>query len=230
MLVLDASKSIGAASTQVKAAATTLVNAFKDTNTRVGITSFAGGPIQVQPLVDDTSDSAAVTGALGSTIAAYTPSTAEGTNWEAGIRTASQLFTTAGARAGVTQLMIVVTDGAPNYYLNGAGVPVAGTNYPSASQDSMQAAADRANIFKAAGGRMPASVSAATSATVGATTRISYLERISQYAVQLTPVTRTPIPRRPTYAPVGQTADPVGTTNPITATRTRRSTRRRPTR
>jgi Mg-chelatase subunit ChlD len=219
MLVLDASKSIATAgaTADVKAAANTLVQALKDTNTRVGITTFGRGPIGVQALVDDTADTAAASGALGAAIAAYTPDTVEGTNWEAGIRTASQLFTTAGKRAGVTQLMIVVTDGAPNYYLNADGVPVAGTSYPSASKDAKDEAMDRTNLFKAGGGSVLGIGVGSDFATAGATTRISYLEQLSQYAVQLTP--GDPLadpPVAPTYAPVGRTSGPTNLTNPVT--------------
>lgn len=220
MLVLDASKSIATSNStaDVKAAASTLVTALKDTNTRVGITSFGRGPIEVQPLVDDTSDSAAATGALGAAIAAYTPDTVEGTNWEAGIRTASQLFSTAGKRAGVTQLMIVVTDGAPNYYLDANGTPVAGTSYPSASNDAMTQAMNRTNLFKSNPGTRVLGIGVGSDfSAAGATTRISYLEHLSQYAVQLTPGDPNAVPPvAPTFAPVGRTSGPVTSINPVT--------------
>lgn len=220
MLVLDASKSIATSNStaDVKAAAATLVAALKDTNTRVGITSFGRGPIEVQPLVDDTSDSAAPTGALGSAIAAYTPDTVEGTNWEAGVRTAAQLFSTAGKRAGVTQLMIVVTDGAPNYYLDANGVPVAGSSYPSASADAMTQAMNRTNLFKSNPGTRVLGIGVGNDfSAAGATTRISYLEHLSQYAVQLTPGDpNAQPPVLPTYAPVGRTSGPTDKINPVT--------------
>ncbi|MFN8159048.1 MAG: vWA domain-containing protein [Candidatus Nanopelagicales bacterium] len=218
MLVLDASKSIATSNStaDVKAAASTLVTALKDTNTRVGITSFGRGPIEVQPLVDDTSDSAAATGALGAAIAAYTPDTVEGTNWEAGIRTASQLFATAGKRAGVTQLMIVVTDGAPNYYLDASGAPVAGSSYPSASLDAMTQAMNRTNQFKQPGGTRVLGIGVGSDfSTGGATTRISYLEHLSQYAVLLSGDPNA-VPPTAVYAPVGKTSGPTNVINPVT--------------
>lgn len=220
MLVLDASKSIATSKStaDVKAAATTLVAALKDTNTRVGITSFGRGPIEVQPLVDDTADSAAATGALGAAIAAYTPDTVEGTNWEAGIRTASQLFTTAGKRAGVTQLMIVVTDGAPNYYLDANGAPIAGTSYPNASADAMTQAMNRTNLFKSNPGTRVLGIGVGTDfSAAGATTRISYLEHLSQYAVLLSGDPNA-VPSTAVYAPVGKTSGPTDKINPTTIT------------
>lgn len=214
VLVLDAGTSVATsgATADVKASATALVDAFKDTNSRVGITSFASNTILNQGLVYDTADSAASTGALGAAIAAYTPSSVRGTNWEAGIKAATAQFDTAGTRAGVQQLMIVVTDGTPNQYFSDAAgtVVVNGSNYPSASSDAMTAAMDRANVFKQNGGRMLGIGVGSNFSSGIATTLISYLEHLSQYAVQLT------AGPPPTFAPVGQTAGPNGVNNPTT--------------
>jgi Mg-chelatase subunit ChlD len=206
VLVLDASKSIATSSStaDVKSAAATLVAAFKDTNTRVGITTFASSTISAQPLVDDNADNAAT---LSAAVAAYAPSTAEGTDWEAGVAKGTALFTDGGKRPGVQQLMIVVTDGAPNKYIDASGTPVQGVNYPSPSLDAVTPAVDRANLFKAAGGRVLGIGVGTDFAATGAATRISYLERLSQYAIQ----------NNPDYSTIpGQVAGPTSVTNPTT--------------
>ena len=206
VLVLDASRSIGTSGStaDVKAAAATLVAAFKDTNTRVGITTFASDVIASQGLVDDNADNAAT---LAASIAAYAPVTVEGTNWEAGVNAANNVFL-GHDRTGVQKLMIVVTDGAPNkYYSSGASAVVTGTGYPNPSLDAVTPAVDRANLFKASGGRVLGIGVGTDFATTGATQRISYLERISQYA--------SPPPSN--YGTVaGQTAGPTSVTNPVT--------------
>jgi hypothetical protein len=205
VLVLDASKSIATSGStaDVKAAAATLVAAFKDTNTRVGITTFASSVLSAQALVDDNTDNAAT---LNAAIAAYTPSTAEGTDWEAGVGRAHAIFTAGTKRTGVQQLMIVVTDGAPNKYVDVNGTPVPGANYPSPSLDAVNPAVDRGNLFKANGGRILGIGVGTDFAAAGAATRISYLERLSQYAGT-------------GYGTVpGQTAGPTTVINPVTGT------------
>ena len=205
VLVLDASKSIATSGStaDVKAAAATLVSAFKDTNTRVGITTFASSVLSAQALVDDNTDNAAT---LNAAIAAYAPSTVEGTDWEAGVGRANAIFAAGLKRTGVQQLMIVVTDGAPNKYVDVNGTPVPGANYPSPSLDAVNPAVDRGNLFKANGGRILGIGVGADFAAAGAATRISYLERLSQYAGT-------------GYGTVpGQTAGPTGVINPVTGT------------
>ena len=211
VLVLDASKSIATskppATPDVKAAAATLVAAFKDTNTRVGITTFASSILSSQALVDDNADNAAT---LASSIAAYAPSTVEGTDWEAGVARGTAIFSAGGKRAGVQQLMIVVTDGAPNKYVDAGGNPVPGANYPSPSIDAVTPAVDRANLFKASGGRVLGIGVGTDFAATGAATRISYLQRLSQYAIN----------GNPDYPSIdlGQVAGPTSVHNPTTGT------------
>jgi len=206
VLMLDSSKSIhtAGAESQVKSAASTLLSAFKDTNTRVGIVTFNAKATKNVGLTYATSSTVAAGGALGAAVAGYTTSTGNGTNWEDGVAKAREEFATGGTRPKVQQLAILVTDGDPNLY-NGITTPVNNNVDPNV----VDRAVDQTNLIKAAGGHV-LTIGVGSNFDVNATspaivsTYISYLTELSQY----TAVTGAPAP---------SIAGPITDTNPLTS-------------
>ena len=183
VLVLDASTSIAASGgeAQVKSAATTLLKSFEDTNTRVGIVTFAATATQKAGLTYATGSTVASSGALGAAVNGYKAS-GTGTNWDDALVKAKAELTAGGTRAHVQQLVILVTDGAPTVYNNSSGKVVPGSGYPGPSQDSVNAAIDPANQIKAGGAHMLA-IGVGSNFNTGSTyltQYISWLESVTQ--------------------------------------------------
>ena len=155
VLLLDESNSMSVAAAQVKAAAAGMLDAFQDTNSRVGVVKFTKTATVAAPLTDDT-----VTtnhgGVLGNAIAGYTPTPINGqTNWDDALRVATNLLPAPG---GKQQLIILVGDGQPNIYNTSVvnGVPVTSAQrLPNEAIDAfINPAITQANTFKTAGGHV----------------------------------------------------------------------------
>ena len=211
VLVLDQSTSTAGnnAIASIKQSANTLLSAFADTNSRVGIVEFGRTASQVVGLTDATSDSVKATGALGAAVGSISTQAQRGSNWQDAVIKARAAFTAGRSRAGVQQLLIFVTDSGANLY-NGGPIPndITGNWNPTAA--ARDAAAAQTNAFKAGGGHvLGIGVGDGFSAAVNlgvAQTNTSFLEYLSQYAVALTVGN----------APVGQVAGPDVTVNPNT--------------
>lgn len=157
VLLLDESNSMNVAAAQVKTAAAGMLDAFQDTNSRVGVVKFTKTASVAAPLTDDT-----VTtnhgGTLGNAIASYAPTAVNGqTNWDDAFRVATNLLPTP-APAGRKQLLIIVGDGQPNIYnasvTNGVPVPSA-QRLPNEPVDAfLNPAVVKANAFKDGGGHV----------------------------------------------------------------------------
>lgn len=146
VLVLDRSYSILTSNNvaNVKAAATSFVKAFQDTNTRVGIVKFSSEAQAAVPLTFDTAESGAPTGALGASIASYTAGGQ--TNWEDALIKTNSEFAAASSRRA-PRLVVFVTDGQPNTYNLANGLPSA--QLPNGDPLAVDPAVAQANTLKA---------------------------------------------------------------------------------
>jgi hypothetical protein len=146
VLVLDRSYSILTSNNvaNVKAAATSFVKAFQDTNTRVGIVKFSSEAQAAVPLTFDTAESGAPTGALGASIASY--AAGGQTNWEDALIKTNTEFAAASSRRA-PRLVVFVTDGQPNTYNLANGLPSA--QLPNGDPLAVDPAVTQANTIKA---------------------------------------------------------------------------------
>ncbi|HET7901121.1 MAG TPA: vWA domain-containing protein [Candidatus Nanopelagicales bacterium] len=148
ILLLDESNSMTPAASTVKAAAAGMLDAFQDTNSRVGVIRFTKTATIAAPLTYDTV-ATNHGGALGTAVAGYAPTTVAGqTNWQDALSKATGMF---DARVA-PRLIIVVGDGQPNIYNNPDGTP--STQVPNGSDLAINPAIDLANTFKTNGGHM----------------------------------------------------------------------------
>src|SRR6478609_5821090 len=143
MLVLDASSSIGSAEGDVQAAARTFLDAFEDTNTRVGIVTFSTTASTVVPLTTVTAASNSGTGVHNVAINNYNSSGR--TNWQDALLKTKNAFTNASPVRTVPKLVVFVTDGAPNTINSGSGT----SNQTEASQAAVDPAVTEMNAMKA---------------------------------------------------------------------------------
>lgn len=179
VLVLDGSSSIATSGSQAKvqAAATAMLSAFQDTNTRIGIVKFSTVGVADVPLTYDTSASISATGTLGKSIATYV---AKGqTNWEDALKKANGLFATGAARSA-PKLIVLVTDGLPNTYDLPDGSPSA--QITNGDPLAVDPAVAQSNLFKSTyGGHVLAvGVGSDFDSTGGGQVRAGLLGRVSE--------------------------------------------------
>jgi len=152
-LILDGSGSIGGSASSVRDAAKALLLPLADTNTNAGIVTYstamkASATVSMQPLT-----AASYTGNFLPQINSY--ASGGNTNWDIGLRTAKSSFIDSAAnRASVPDLIVHITDGAPNT-IGGAVGATSGVTPNNAAPDASTAAVDpaitAANALKAAG-------------------------------------------------------------------------------
>jgi len=153
-LVLDASGSIKSAGAEqaVRDAATAFLTPLVGTNTNAGIISFATAmtthaTVPMGPLTSGTFST------YTSEISKYAvSSTNQTTNWDIALRTAQADFVgSAGDRPNVPNLIVFVTDGAPNTYGGTTGsTDTGGTTYkqPDGNDTVLTPAINDANLIK----------------------------------------------------------------------------------
>ena len=142
VLVLDRSTSIAKANAvqQVKNAGTAFLTALKDTGSRVAIVSFGTqGKVEAHPTADTTG---ANFNALNTVVQNMTIPTnpTEYTNWDDGLMKAKSVF--GEFPPGKSPLVVVVTDGNPNRWINDSTGAVAGTDVNTAVSEAKKTADD----------------------------------------------------------------------------------------
>lgn len=150
VLVLDKSSSIAkeGAVDSVKAAGTAFLNGLKDTGARVAVVSFgttASTPVGPLP---DTSGANFTTlqNAVNASFGGWPPPL-YWTNWDDGLLKAQNTF--ASFPAGSKPLVVMVTDGDPNYWVNDSGSPLTGNDTTAVNE-----AVAQANAIKALGSKV----------------------------------------------------------------------------
>ncbi len=140
-LVIDRSGSVAGNAGTVKAAANTFLEALVDTGSKVSLTSFAtDGRVDSNPLVNNgvvPLTTANLAGPTGLTATVNGLSFANFTNWEDGLIKAQSTFP--GFSGGKPDLVVMITDGNPNRYINGSGVVTTGTTAASTAEAKTKA-------------------------------------------------------------------------------------------
>lgn len=161
VLALDASFGVGPDAAAVKQTATDLIASFQDTNTRVGIVSFASTthedqPEWYRPLTLDTAAQQVVNNnphTLAYTISKYT--TGGNTNWESAWKLINKSFADGAAALpsrDVPKVVVFLSDGAPNWNdaMQATDPAPANDAYGRLDHTVVDNAVTLANTFKAA--------------------------------------------------------------------------------
>jgi prepilin-type N-terminal cleavage/methylation domain-containing protein len=142
VLVLDRSSSIAAAKAvqQVKDAGTAFLSALKDTGSRVAIVSFGTqGKVEAPPTADtDGANFNYLNNVVQNINIPLSPT--EYTNWDDGLLKAKSTF--GSFPPGKSPLVVVVTDGNPNRWINDSTGAVAGTDVNTAVTEARKTADD----------------------------------------------------------------------------------------